>query len=84
MGLSFRCPHCERRLAVWFENPVDGGPSIDPATHRGPLWKRSGDDFDLLTLTPTIDAKERDPETREIVAVHWHGYIDRGMLIPIQ
>lgn len=84
MGLSFRCPHCTRRLAIWFENPLDGGPSIDRASHRGPLWKRCGDDFDLLTLTPSIDAMERDPETREIVVVHWHGFVSNGVMLAIQ
>jgi hypothetical protein len=82
MGVSFRCPHCETRLAVWFENPIDGGASINPANHRGPLWKRSGDSFETLTLATSIDAKERDPDTRAVVTLHWHGFISNGLLLP--
>ena len=84
MGVSFRCPHCTTRLAVWFENPLDGGPSIDRMTHRGPLWKRSGDSFDTITLTPSIDARERDPDTREVTVVHWRGFISNGVMLVLQ
>ncbi len=84
MGVSFRCLHCDIRLAVWFENPLDGGPSIERSSHRGPLWKRTGDAFDTITLTPSIDAKERDPETRAVIMVHWHGFIADGALVVIQ
>ena len=83
MGMSFRCPHCEIRLAVWFENPLDGGPSIDRSTHRGPFWARSGDDFDALTLVPSIDARERDPDTRGVTVIHWHGFIHKGAMLVI-
>lgn len=82
MGVSFRCPHCDTRLAIWFENPLDGGTSVNPTTHRGPLWKRtSGEDFDTLTLTPSINAMERDPDTRLVVVLHWHGFIQNGVMI---
>jgi hypothetical protein len=36
MGISFQCPHCRtQRLAVWFANPLDGGP---PAPDKHALW----------------------------------------------
>lgn len=78
MGLRFRCPHCDTHLVVWFENPLDNGPSLDPAKHRAPLWKRMGDTFETLTLTPSINASERDPETGKVVTYHWHGFIQNG------
>lgn len=69
MAISFDCPHCrETRLAVWFANPIDGGPPTDDASH---LWQRSGDDFDSLTLTPSVDASAHG---------HWHGFITNGAI----
>ena len=77
MAVGFDCPHCVRReretgdkrvqrLAVWFANPIDGGPPTDDATH---LWQRTGDTFDTLTLAPSIDASSDG---------HWHGHIENG------
>jgi hypothetical protein len=77
MAVSFECPHCVQReretgdnrvirLAVWFANPIDGLPSTDDATT---LWQRSGDSFENLTLTPSVDASKEG---------HWHGYITNG------
>jgi hypothetical protein len=67
MAVSFDCPHCRViRLAVWFGNPIDGLPPTDDATH---LWQRSGETFDALTLTPSIDASKEG---------HWHGFITAG------
>lgn len=81
MGVSFVCPHCKIRLAVWFQNPIDNGSPIDPAVYHGTLWHRTGSSFNDLTLVPAIDAKERDPKTREVTVVHWHGFIHRGQLL---
>ena len=77
MAVSFECPHCVarfqqtgdrrvQRLAVWFQNPVDGGPPTDDAKH---LWQRTGDTFETLTLSPSIDASSDG---------HWHGFITNG------
>jgi hypothetical protein len=67
MAISFDCPHCRvQRLAVWFSNPIDGGPPTDDATA---LWQRTGDDFETLTLAPSIDASKFG---------HWHGFITNG------
>lgn len=77
MAVSFECPccfdpttgHSRTRLAVWFENPVDGLPPTDDASR---LWKRvSGATFDDLTLSPSIDASN---------VGHWHGHITNGAI----
>lgn len=69
MGVTFDCPHCRvERLAVWFKEPLDGGPpyaGVDDE-HR---WHRTGDTLDTITLVPSIDASN---------AGHWHGYITSG------
>lgn len=67
MAVSFDCPHCQQtRLAVWFANPIDGLPPTDDAEH---LWQRTGETFDTLTLSPSVDASKYG---------HWHGYIVNG------
>lgn len=85
MGITFDCPHCQgnapediARLGVWFVNPIDGGSPASEKTReftsngvRGlmPLWTRTGDTFETLTLTPSINAE---------ISGHWHGYITNG------
>lgn len=83
LGITFRCPHCpvgERGettyLGVWFAQPVDPNhhPDIDwptymlvhPTQH---FWQRTGETFDTLTLTPSVDASAHG---------HWHGFITNG------
>lgn len=69
MGVTFLCPHCRStRLGVFFRNPVDGKlPSDDyDALH---LWQRTGDTFETLTLSPSVDASAHG---------HWHGFIKNG------
>jgi hypothetical protein len=76
MAVSFECPccfdpavgHARTRLAVWFENPIDGGPKTDDADK---WWTRSGESFDTLTLSPSINAEAHG---------HWHGSISNGQL----
>ena len=80
-GISFDCPthtkHCptcgnltpqSHRLVVWFNNPTDGLPPEHSAEHR---WTRSGDTFETLSLTPSINAQMADPTC-------WHGFITNG------
>jgi hypothetical protein len=67
-----------QRLGVAFANPVDGGvpehliPHHDGAGHliyaAAPEWNRTGDTFEVLTLTPSVNA---EPD-------HWHGFITNG------
>ena len=72
MACSFWCPCClgvagkETRLAVWFANPIDGLPPTDDATN---LWHRTGETFETLTLSPSIDASKHG---------HWHGFLVNG------
>lgn len=69
MALTFLCPHCKStRLGVFFRNPIDGKPPSDDfdADH---LWQRTGETFDALTLSPSIDASKSG---------HWHGFIENG------
>lgn len=83
MGLSFDCPHCARskvsfddpRFCVIFvalENPIDAGRPFDDC---GKVWKRTGDTFETLTLSPSIDASKAHPDG-------WHGRIVAGMAEP--
>ena len=85
VGISFRCPHCasgERGettyLGVKFAQTIDrDGVDVDerawptymlehPSEH---FWERSGDTFDTLTLSPSVDASAHG---------HWHGFIRGG------
>lgn len=73
-----------RRLGVQFANPVGSGPlpmmtqkeknrhlfdlrTFDVAPNY--LWQRTGENFDDLTLTPSVDAS---------ASGHWHGWITNG------
>lgn len=77
MCVTFECPHCVdreqrtgdkrvQRLGVWFNNPIDNLPPTDDATH---LWQRTGESFENLTLSPSVDASSDG---------HWHGHITNG------
>lgn len=43
----------------------EGLVTVPPGVH----WKREGDAFDTLSLTPSVDASKSG---------HWHGYITNG------
>lgn len=78
VGLTFECPHCRtERLGVTFhhrghEAMEDGVIHAKfPSEH---IWTmESADDFETLTLTPSIDGSERG---------HWHGFITNGEITP--
>lgn len=55
MGVSFDCPVCmpRHKLSVMFDNPVDGLPKTQEASF---WWHRVGDDFNTISLSPSIDA----------------------------
>lgn len=74
VGLTFYCPHClDARLGVVFHH--EGHQAIEddyihaksPATQH--IWTESGDDFEHLTLSPSVDAS---------ASGHWHGFITNG------
>lgn len=77
VGLSFMCPHCQNeRLAVAFHH--HGKEAMEDqyilakhaASDSQHIWDLQGqDDFNTLTLTPSIDAS---------ASGHWHGFITNG------
>jgi hypothetical protein len=82
-GLTFLCPHCRtQRLGVEFDPPIDPAGLIAkfgiqfPQANR--VWKREGDTFETLTLSPSIDASRA--ATIEFDG-HWHGHITAGNVI---
>lgn len=78
IGLMFDCPkgcpcdsedHRVERHFVAFANPLDGGPPFEPGR---PMWTRTGDDFETLTLAPSIHS------VIEKGGCGWHGFITNG------
>jgi hypothetical protein len=68
-GIIFRCPtpgHGECVL-VWFARPLDGSPPAGPEHTPAPRWQHSGETFDALTLSPSVN-----------VIGDWHGWIRAG------
>ena len=79
VGVRFWCPCCNGGcvLAVLSTNPIDGGPAIPAGANlmgenQGRRWGRTGETFETLSITPSIDAS---PE-------HWHGFITNGDATP--
>jgi hypothetical protein len=81
IGMTFLCPHCRtERLGVLFERPVDPDGIAEKfeinydavpfgRTLNMHVWNRTGDTFDVMTLTPSIDGSG---------VGHWHGFITNG------
>lgn len=75
VGLTFLCPHCRKtRIGVGFRPPIDPNNALGMVSSpegflRDSLWMRSGESFDCLTLSPSIDVS---------AAGHWHGSITNG------
>jgi hypothetical protein len=74
VGISFKCP-CGRsdydnghtpRVCVEFDKPLDGG---SPHRTDGHVWQRTGETFETLTLTPSI---------QRVGGCAWHGWITNG------
>lgn len=75
IGLTFDSPFRKgQRLAVLFTPPIDpdglmaryGWGLLFPDQKH---WQRSGDTFDTLTLSPSLDFSKHD---------EWHGHITNG------
>ncbi len=73
-----------QRIGVQFANPIGAEPKpLMPVEEKlrhvhelrtfdvppGHLWTRTGEDFETLTLTPSINAE---------AAGHWHGFVTNG------
>lgn len=70
VGLAFDCPcGCGRRAYIDFENPMDGGPPINDKRH---VWKRTREDFETMTLEPSIQRMD---------GCRWHGWIRNGNIV---
>lgn len=71
--LSFECPiHEDCRLGVPVDPPLDGGPPTP-----GIAWKRTGgEDFDSVTLSPSIRILPHGPDD-----CAWHGFIRGGRFV---
>jgi len=77
VGLTFDCPHClTQRLGVVFHHAgrqqIEDAAilAVHGATDANHIWTLSSDeDFDSLTLSPSIDAS---------ASGHWHGFITQG------
>lgn len=71
VGVSFDCPcGCDSRAYIPFAQPLDGGP---PLESKHPIWDRTGDTFETLTLTPSI---------QRVGGCAWHGFIRNGESVP--
>jgi len=80
-GLTFLCPHCGlqtgQRLGVLFHPPIDEGGWLAKGVtifHGAVEWTRTGDTFETLTLSPSINTMQ----SRMDFANHWHGFITNG------
>jgi len=73
VGLQFDCPcGCGDRCFVYFKEPIDG--KGDYETHGAPSWDRKGDDFETMTLHPSI--LRTDPK-----GCCWHGFVREGIIV---
>jgi hypothetical protein len=79
VGISLDCPcgKCEsaNRLYVPFRNPLDGKPYPHNDGHA--LWDRTGDTFETLSTTPSIQRR------KDVwgYGCDWHGYITNGEIV---
>lgn len=79
-------PEKQTRLAVQFANPIGCAPkplmTFQEKHHHvhelktfevppGFLWKRTGEDFETLTIEPSVDAS---------ASGHWHGFVRNGIV----
>lgn len=77
-GLTFLCPCCKGcRLSIRFRPPIDKegwwSKIVQPSYAGMLVWDRvSGETFDDLTITPSINASSNG---------HWHGEITNGNLV---
>lgn len=71
VGIIFDCPcGCSIKCYVGLTNPLDGKPYIN----QRPLWNREGEDFNTISLKPSI---------RRLTGCKWHGFITNGEVITV-
>lgn len=79
-GITFDCPHCRtQRLGVVFKNAIDPEGWIERGVtrhHDKNEWDRTGDTFETLTLSPSIDT-----QSGVEFEGHWHGFIRDGNVV---
>lgn len=72
IGVNLNCPcGCKDTLFVPFKNPMCGGEGIYRNGEHD-TWQRTGDTFETLTLTPSI---------QRTLGCKWHGYITNGEIV---
>ncbi len=78
IGITFNSPTTGKRLGVLFGNPIDrdgwmpkiGNPMDVPGFFpESKRWQRTGETFETLTLSPSIDCSQHG---------EWHGSITNG------
>lgn len=75
VGLGYDCPcGCGDRRYVPFLNPLDG--SAPRLNSNKAAWQRTGEDFETLTLAPSIQHVPVDED-----GCSWHGFIRNGQII---
>lgn len=78
-GITFDCPHCQtQRLGVVFSNPIDPQGWLEKGITKPTVeceWERSGESFETLTLSPSLDNSRID------AGGHWHGFIKNGEIL---
>jgi uncharacterized protein DUF6527 len=75
IGVGCNCP-CgtpDCWLAVYFKNPLDGRPPPD-VIEKYPLWNRTGDTFETLTLRPSLQRRG---------GCDWHGFLTDGVFAKV-
>jgi hypothetical protein len=69
IGLICDCPcGCGNTLYIPFKNPLDNGIQYG----EGTSWDREGDNFENITLSPSIRRIAREG------SCGWHGFIRKG------
>ncbi len=78
-GIGFLCDcpcGCGAMLSIDFANPLDGGPPYGTPPH----WKRTGDTWDTMVLTPSVLRTD---------TCRWHGFLggpdgkSPGWMVPV-
>jgi hypothetical protein len=79
-GILFICPKCgNHSILCWFKNPRNAPLVPDEAFPRPGRWTLTGDTFDVLTLSPSIDLSvidENNPKSES--RCYWHGFVENG------